>query len=651
MWGIVNLLGFRKSVCSRMLACRALVKAKYLVALSLFLLTPHAKLFASSAAGSNGSSIFLTLPIHIIHLILTIIGASAILVTLSIMFGLKVKKLNGALSRKNSEIEEANKNLETLNRELSEQRDRMARDLANSERIYEIMLESAEDGIALYSMDWKIQFGNKAFYNLIGYTKDEYTKIDPDERDNTLLHPDDIGYSDDRTKAIAEKGYFEKEKRIKHRNGKYVVLSAKSVLVKDNEGNDLGILLISRDVTSIREAQDELKIARDKAEESNRLKSTFLANISHEIRTPLNSIVGFANLLNDSRTTDEVREEYVGYLNQNTEKLLQIISDIIDLSRLENSEIEIHYDPIRINSILDEMEEYAGFNITKSGKQIEFILEKGVPDGKDMIYSDEIWLKRVLRHLLDNAVKFTREGTISLSCTMAGTSLMIRVTDSGIGISKDHLDSIFEQFRQEVGGHHRPFEGLGVGLTLAKHVIEQMDGFLWVESEKGRGSKFFFTIPYRPVDSGRKQDLIKPPPEEKVIAGNEDMTGGHKENWWGKKILVTDDNNDILNYLDRILTDTGLSVIRARSGEETVEIVKNNEDIDMVLIDMQMPGMNGLEATSEIRKLRKKIPIIAHTAFIYEEEQKMILDAGCDACIIKPIRQEQLYSVISGFLG
>ncbi|MCA1757557.1 MAG: response regulator [Bacteroidales bacterium] len=525
-----------------------------------------------------------------------------------------------------------------LHRRLEVERERMKKDLAESERLYGLMLSSADDGIAFYNTDWSLRFANSAFYSLIGYTEDEYSSISHDVRDRFLLHPDDVVYSDNRQKSIAESGFYENEIRIKHRfNGNYVVLSSKSVLLRNEDGKEIGILVISRDITSFREAQNELILAKEKAEESNRLKSSFLANISHEIRTPLNSIVGFSNLLNDSSNTPSVREEYIGYLNQNTDRLLQIISDIIDLSRLENSEIEISYNPVRINALLDFTAGYAKAMIDKSGKEIEFVLNKGLDEGRDVVYTDEIWLKRVFRHLSDNAVKFTRSGRIEVSSAVAGSSLMFSVKDTGIGINRDSINSIFEQFRQEEDGHQRSFEGLGIGLTLARHVIEEMDGYLWVESEKGSGSEFFFTIPYRPVDI---HSLVAEQPEEEksIVTGDPD--------WNDKKILVVDDNSDVLRYLGRILSDTGVTVIMAQSGEEAVRIAHEINDLDMILIDLQMSGMNGLEATQEIRKIRGDLPVIAQTAFVFEQEQDMIIRAGCDACIMKPIRKEQLFPLM-----
>jgi hypothetical protein len=241
---------------------------------------------------------------------------------------------------------------------------------------------------------------------------------------------------------------------------------------------------------------------------------------------------------------------------------------------------------------------------------------------------------------MDNAVKFTLEGSIRLSYARENDDLVFRVKDTGIGINKENLDHIFEEFRQEINGHHRPFEGLGVGLTLAREVIERMGGKIFVQSEKGVGSEFSFSIPYRPAGGSTR---IKT-----KLANSEALNS--QTNWSGKTCLLVDDNKDILLYLNRVLTDTRIITISARSGIEAIEIIKSTPGIDVVLLDMQMPEMNGIEATKEIRKIRKDIPIIAQTAFIFEDDKDIILEAGCDACLIKPIRKDHLLTVMSSFL-
>jgi len=240
---------------------------------------------------------------------------------------------------------------------------------------------------------------------------------------------------------------------------------------------------------------------------------------------------------------------------------------------------------------------------------------------------------------MDNAVKFTLDGSIAFSYLKENEDLVFSIKDTGIGIGKENLVNIFEEFRQEIEGHHRPFEGLGIGLTLAKEVIDRMGGKISVESEKGIGSEFRFSIPYRPAGStkARVKSLVNEQSENLL-------------NWSSKKCLIVDDNKDVLIYLDRILTDTRIEVLTARSGIEAIKIIKEVPHLDIVILDMQMPEMNGIEVTKEIRKINKNIPIIAQTAFIFEDDKDIILQAGCDACLIKPIRKEHLLTMMSSFL-
>lgn len=579
------------------------------------------------------------LPSGVLEILLTVLSAFIVMVTLTVIFLRKRRKMTNELKLKTEEIEKANRDLEKLNEELLEQKDKIAKELAYSERLYSIMLDAADDGIIFYNPDWSVNFANPAIYSIIGFEQKNEKPFDIFSN-KELLHPDNSDFHDERFRAIVEKGFFEAEIKMRHKKGRYVVLSTKMVEVKDDSGLQVGILLISRDITSLKDTQNQLIIAKEKAEEGNRLKSTFLANISHEIRTPLNSIVGFANLLNDVNADPELRDEYINFLNQNTEKLLQVITDIIDLSKLENNEIDISYNPVRINSILEYVEDYTINLIERSGKNIKFSVEKGLPDERDIVYSDDLWMKRVFRHLLDNAVKFTRAGSIELKSALAGSSVMFSIRDTGIGISKENLKAIFEQFRQEENGHQRSYEGLGVGLTMARKVIENMDGYLWVESEKGKGSEFFFTIPYRPVDVSA---YIEAERKADQVTIKQDLSN--------KTLLVADDNIDILRYLNRVLSSTGINVIHARSGKEIIDIIKGKESIDLVLLDMQMPDVDGLESITEIRKTEHRIPIVVQTSYIVDDERDNLLKAGCNTCLIKPVSQNQLLSVISGFLN
>ncbi len=396
---------------------------------------------------------------------------------------------------------------------------------------------------------------------------------------------------------------------------------------------------ISRDIIKLREINENLIRANKEPEASNRLKSNFLANISHEIRTPLNSVVGFSNLLLSENVPCEIKEEYVEHINHNSEKLLQIIGDIIDLSRLESSQIEITYEEASVNEIVHEVVDEARRIIRRSEKSILLNVRNQFEENSDLIFTDRNWLKRVLNHLMDNAIKFTLEGSVEFSHHCDNENLFFRIKDTGVGINKENLGCIFEEFRQEIDGHRRPFEGLGIGLTLAKEVIERMGGKMYVQSEKGVGSEFSFSIPYRPAGDAKSE--LKP-----ILTDQLSIT----HDWSETKCLLVDDNKDVLIYMNRILFDTGIKIFTARSGIEALRVIRETPDIGVVVLDMQMPEMNGIEATREIRKIRKELPIIAQTAFVFEDDKDIIIEAGCDACLIKPVRKEHLISVMSGFI-
>ena len=580
-----------------------------------------------------GLGVILSQPLS--HLILTVLAMLVFICAIIVFFSVQLKRVNGELLERNKQISDINTDLQKSNQELAIQKELITKKHFESDKFYEMLVQSANDGISFYDRDWNLKYTNSAFYTMIGYDRDSYNSSNPPD----LVHPEDHDYQLRREQSLVNNGFFETELRLRHKTGHYVNLSTRSVTVRSDSGEVLGALTISRDITRLKQVHEDLIKANIGAEASNRLKSNFLANISHEIRTPLNSVVGFSNLLLNNNLTNEVKEEYIEHINHNSEKLLQIIGDIIDLSRLESSQIEITYEEASLSAIVNEIIEEARQIIRRNEKPIILNVKNHFEDVGDLIFTDRIWLKRVLNHLMDNAVKFTLDGSVEFSYLLENQNIVFKIRDTGIGINKENLGRIFEEFRQEFDGHHRPFEGLGIGLTLAKEVIERMGGKIVVKSEKGVGSEFSFSIPYRPAGSTKtkvatviNESLMKP------------------IDWSSRKCLLVDDNKDVLIYLNRILTDTGVSIITARSGFEAIEIIKETPDIDVVLLDMQMPEMNGIETTREIRKIRKNLPIIAQTAFIFEDDKDIILEAGCDACLIKPIRREHLLTVMSSFV-
>lgn len=570
----------------------------------------------------------------LINFIIALVGMLVVICSVIIFFSLKLKRVNRELHEKNAQILEINSDLQRSNSELAIQKDLLEKEHYESEVFYEKLVQAATDGILFYDRNWNLKYANPALYSMIGLEKDSNMNVNPED----FIHRNDKDFHKLRSQALARKGFFESDLRMKHADGNFVHLSTRSVTVRSDSDDVIGSLTIFRDITKMMQVHEDLIKANKEAGESNKLKSSFLANISHEIRTPLNSVVGFANLLLENNLPDNIKEEYIDHINHNSEKLIQIIGDIIDLSRLESSQIEITYEEISLITVVNEVIEEARQIIKRSDKSILLNLKTSQDDGIEFIFTDRIWLKRVLNHLMDNAVKFTLDGSIEFSYVKVNNDLVFTIRDTGIGINKENLTHIFEQFRQEIDGHHRPFEGLGIGLTLAKEVIERMGGKIFVKSEKGIGSEFSFSIPYRPAGGTRTR--LKSMQLDPALPVN----------WSSKKCLIVDDNKDVLIYLKRILLDTGMELISARSGFEALEIIKNTPDIDVVLLDMQMPEMNGIDAAREIRKIRKNIPVIAQTAFIFEDDKDIILEAGCDACLIKPIRKDHLLTVMASFV-
>jgi PAS domain S-box-containing protein len=586
--------------------------------------------FGTSGKQISGAITMFT--VSFFQLILTFIVLAFIICIIVLFFSWKIKKVRLELKTKSIELEKANRSLEDKTNEASIQKEQIVNGLSDSEKFFGRLIQSAGDGISFYDNNLNLIFSNDAFYSIVGYDRESYREIDP----ASLYHPDDKDYYFKRTEALKKNGFFEGELRVRHKDGHYINLSTRSVVVKDETDKTIGALAISRDITALKKVHEDLVEAKVEAETRSKLKSSFLANISHEIRTPLNSVIGFSNLLLANNLTREAKEEYIEHINHNSEKLLQIIGDIIDLSRLESSQMEITYEETSVIEVINEVIEETRQSIKRNEKPIILTVKNQFEDNGDLIFTDKIWLKRVLNHLLDNAVKFTLEGSVELSYERENDDILFKVKDTGIGIKKENLGRIFEEFNQEVNGHHRPFEGLGVGLTLAKEVLERMGGKIYVKSEKGVGSEFGFTIPYRAAGSSKMKSRAH------EVANQTD--------WSSKKCLLVDDNKDVLIYLNRILVDTGINLMTARSGSEAISIIEQTPDIDVVLLDMQMPEMNGIEATKEIRKIRKDLPIIAQTAFIFEDDKDIILEAGCDACLIKPIRKEHLLAVLSGFI-
>lgn len=507
-------------------------------------------------------------------------------------------------------------------------------ELRDSESRYRSLVESFHDMVFITDHCHRMVYANPSLERQTGYVIQDFINdtenirfVHPDDQDMVMKHIREfIGNNELFSKAI-ESRFIDKWKRIRWHS---TVIS--KVVFKGNPA----LQFICHDITNRKEYEDQLKQAKYKAEESDRLKSAFLANMSHEIRTPMNAILGFAGLLDDDSLSGEQKLEFVRIIQNSGQQLLALINDIIDISKIEAGQMHISKTLCRLNQIIDDL--YVSFNSDsnlKNKPNVELIVTiDKYCDGLNFI-TDEVRLKQVLANLLSNAVKFTHSGKIEMGCSQEnGNFLLFYVADTGIGVPEDMHKIIFEPFRQAENSQANLYGGTGLGLSISKNLVELMGGKMWIESGEKNGSTFYFTIP-----------LIRD--AEKSSTDHVSSANQNNYNWRNKTILITEDEISNFKYLQEVLRKTGVEIIWAESGEQAIEICKKNPSINLVLIDIRMPGMSGIDATRIIRKIRPDLPLVAQTAYAYTEDKEKCFNAGCVDYLTKPITSKKLFEVIS----
>ena len=393
------------------------------------------------------------------------------------------------------------------------------------------------------------------------------------------------------------------------------------------------MLEIFQDITDRKQSEEELINAKEKAEEGDRLKTAFLNNISHEIRTPMNAIVGFCALLGEPDLNEQSRMDYIEVIIQSSNHLLAIISDIVDISNIEANIVKIAKNGININSTFKSL--YDQFLPKVSEKKIQLICESDIPDSDALIVTDNTKLKQILINLINNAIKFTDKGYVKVGCVLRDKFLEFCVSDTGIGIGEEYYQRIFDRFYQVQLSISRLYEGTGLGLAISKANVELMGGKIWLTSEPGKGSTFFFSIPYE------KQAVETLAVNEKRVP--EDFVFPEK-----KTILVAEDIDSNFKLVRFFLSNANTEIIRAANGKEAVQKFQSNKNIDLILMDIKMPVMDGYTAVKLIRETNNTIPIIAQTA--YAEDKEKAIDSGCSGFISKPFDKKSLLKVIHEFI-
>jgi len=388
------------------------------------------------------------------------------------------------------------------------------------------------------------------------------------------------------------------------------------------------------------EAEKNLLEAKMKAEESDKLKSAFLANMSHEIRTPMNAILGFTELLTmpDSSISSEEKQNYIKLIHNSGNNLVQLIDDIIDISKIEASQLKIIPKPCDINQTLTDIyESYIEIKKQKGKENIDLSINLAEPKQNVITLTDPLRLTQIISNLIDNALKFTDEGFINFGYeTQKSDTLLFYVKDSGIGMDEKKKELVFERFRKIEDNKTKLYRGAGLGLAICKSLIKLLGGEIWVESYLGSGSSFYFTIPYKKIKKKQKK--------------KENSTNNTTYKWVNKTILIAEDEPNNYYYIEEVLKKTKAKLIIATNGKEAVRLFKKHQNIDLIIMDIKMPEMDGFEASKQIRKLNKHIPIIAQSAYAMPVEIEKGYLLGINDYITKPVNPKKLLSVLNKYL-
>jgi PAS domain S-box-containing protein len=409
--------------------------------------------------------------------------------------------------------------------------------------------------------------------------------------------------------------------------------------LKDSSGKPERFVFMHENITERKKAEQELMASKQKAEESDKLKSAFLANMSHEIRTPMNGILGFSELLKKPGLTGEKQQSYIKIIEKSGARMLNILNDIIDISKIEVGLMNIEIKESNINEQLEYV--YTFFKPEVEAKGMTLLINNRLPLKEAFIQTDREKLFAILTNLVKNAIKYSDQGTIEFGYTKNGNFLEFCVKDSGIGIKKEKLSVIFERFIQADIADSMARQGAGLGLSITKAYVEMLGGKIWVESTEGVGSRFYFTLPYI-TESG--ENCIVP-----ASVMNDGENNAINPGAPGLKILIAEDDTTSELLIETLVERVGKEILKAHTGLEAIECCMNNPDIDLILMDIDMPGVNGYSATKQIRQFNRDVIIIAQTAYGLSGDREKSIMAGCNDYISKPINNDQLMALIQKY--
>ncbi|MGD1806970.1 response regulator [Dapis sp. BLCC M126] len=574
---------------------------------------------------------------------------------------IEINHTNASLEKRVIErTEELNKNNEALSAEIIQRR-RIESILSDREERYELAVSGTNDGI----WDWILET-NEVYYSptwmrIVGYEDNPLPNILSTWSDQ--VHPDDLEAATQDVKAHLEgkTELYENTHRIKHRDGNYIWIFAKGKCIRDKQNQPYRLVGTITDITEKKQAEDELRVAKEEAEIANRTKSEFLATMSHEIRTPMNAVIGMTGLLLDT-TLNPQQQDFVEVIRNSGDALLILINDILDFSKIESGKLDLEEQPFNLRTCIEECLDLLAPRATEKKLELAYLIEPQTPE---VIVGDITRLRQVLVNLISNGVKFTETGEVVVSVTASLENpdlnssenrycpipdqtestkpntpcpivytIQLAVKDTGIGIPPNRRNRLFKPFSQVDASTSRHYGGTGLGLAISKRLTEIMGGRMWVESEPDVGSTFFFTIVSLAVPNS--SSLEQDNGTEKLLES--------------KHLLIVDDNATNRQVLKLQSESLGMISQAVSSGQEAINLLQSGEKFDVAILDIEMPGMDGVNLAREIRKLCscQELPLVFLSSLGQLESLYIKTNINAAAYLNKPIKQSQLEKVLVG---
>lgn len=503
-----------------------------------------------------------------------------------------------------------------------------------SEENYRLIAENSSDIIWTMDLYGNYHYVSPSVFNMLGYTAEENMKqiiTDNLEPESLKYAVELINYAIENisNKITIEPHTIELQQR--HKNGSIVWTEVVISPIYEND-NFKYFLGVTRNISNRKKIEEDLIAAKEKAEESDRLKSAFLANMSHEIRTPMNGILGFLELIKTLDLSSDTRDNYFEIIEKSGQRLLDTINDIIEISKIESNQIPTQYSDFDLNEILQDQVSFFDQQAKEKGLNLSILQNSNYISTP--IHSEKNILNGIITNLIRNAIKFTNNGSIEIAYKIQDQEICFCIKDTGIGIPKDKTEEIFNRFTQVNIHNTRPYEGSGLGLSIVKGYLQMINGRIWVESELGVGSSFFFNIPH--------------------IAASSDYSGSSNNqslsdlnfDFSSINILLAEDDAISSYLIKEIVRHYNINLTHVNNGLECIKTLQERNDFSLILMDIKMPYMDGIETTLKIRETDKNIKIIALTAYALDGDKEKAIEAGCDDFITKPVDQYKLIETI-----